>query len=265
MRFDLATLNAILACPQCRAPLALEADADLLCATCNSFHRRLPFTWELIPSRWRNDPAPWAVWDELQQNGVVSYRSDPTRNLGVEKREDYLAFSRFCAFEGLVLDVGCGPQPWPTHFEFHKPGTQFFGVDPLVGDAPADYVQLRALGEWLPFRDRAFDHVSFATSLDHFLDPTLALLDASRVVKRTGTVEVWLGEKQPGAPKPKESPEWYRRLNVPQGAEDPFHLHRPTVDEIRGVAASAGLVLVDEKLHRVDEWRTNGFLRFAPA
>jgi SAM-dependent methyltransferase len=261
-KLSLEELSEILACPVCRGPLE-QREAEARCTACGTTYGRLPYAWDLTPPRDRWSSGDWEAWEQLQQNGDVSYREDPEHNLGVGPREDYLAFSTFAELGGLVLDVGCGPQPWPTHFAHHEPGTRFVGIDPLVGTQDADYTQLRALAEYVPFADGAFDHVVFATSLDHFVDPAVALNEARRVTAPEGTVEVWVGHKRADAPPPAISPEWYRSLVKPRDADDVFHLRRLSEDDSEALFARAGLLIVRAEVHRVDEFRTNRFYKLA--
>jgi len=253
-----------LACPACRTPLPpLEGDA-IACATCGARYRRLPFAWDLTPPRETLTPGQWAVWEQLQANGAVSYEADPEHNLGVGDREDVQGFSRFSALHGDVLDVGCGPQPWPAYFDHHADGTRFVGVDPLVGEREACYERFRALAEHLPFADAGFDVVLFAGTLDHFVDPAVALAEAVRVLRPDGTISVYLGHKREGAPRPAVSHDWYEALEVPDGAEDRFHMERFGPDEAVALFAAAGLELVDQADHRVDDWRSYHFYRLRP-
>ncbi len=258
-------LNRIAACavPTCRAPVVVNGGSSVPCPRCGERYRRLRHVVDFTPSEWRQSAAHAEVWGQLQDNGLVSYTQDPDHNLGVGDRPDYLAFSRFCRFDGLVLDIGCGPQPWPTHFKLHAPGTRFVGVDPLVPDAPASFVRVRGLGEFLPFQDEVFDQVVFATSLDHFLDTRAALREARRVCKPEGYILVFSGEKKPGAPRPAHSPQWYRNLVVPPGAEDPFHFKRFSEAELEQMMQAEGLVVQDHEAHPIDAWRTNHYYRIA--
>ena len=147
----------------------------------------------------------WETWEAIQANGLVGYAEDPEHNIAVGEREDATEFARFCRLEGTVLDVGCGPQRWPSYFRDFAPATRFVGVDPLVsGDA--DYLTLRALAEHLPFADRSFDRVLFATTLDHFVAPERALEEAARVLEPAGIIAAWVGHKLPDAPRPVHSP-----------------------------------------------------------
>ena len=253
-----------LICPNCSAPLPpLDGDA-VDCPSCATTYRRLPFAWDLTPPREALTAGQWAVWEQLQRNGEVSYEADPEHNLGVGAREDVQRFSRFAGLAGTVLDVGCGPQPWPAYFDHHAPGTRFVGVDPLVGERAARYERFRALAEHLPFAAGSFDVVLFAGTLDHFVDPALALAEAERVLRPGGTIAVYLGHKRDGAPKPAVSHAWYEALEVPDGAEDRFHMERFGPDEASALFARAGLAVTDQEDHRIDDWRSYHFYRLAP-
>ncbi len=258
-------LSAILACPVCRAPLALPDAPEARCAECATAYRRLTHAWDLTPPRERWSSDTWKAWEQLQENGDVSYREDPENNLGVGPRDDHLAFSSFAALDGLVLDVGCGPQPWPTNFDRHAPGTRFVGVDPLVGEREAHYTQIRALAEFLPFSDARFDHVVFATSLDHFVDPTQALLEARRVIAPEGSIDIWVGHKRSDAPAPTVSPEWYRGLVKPPEAVDVFHFKRLDAPASEALFACAGLRVARAEARAVDDYRTNHFYKLSPS
>lgn len=257
-------LSAILACPVCRAELELPDAPEARCAQCSTPYRRLAHAWDLTPPRERWSSGTWEAWEHLQENGDVSYREDPEHNLGVGDREDYLAFSDFAELGGRVLDVGCGPQPWPTHFLRHEPDTRFVGVDPLVGDQQARYTQIRALAEYLPFAGDVFDHVVFATSLDHFVDPTEALREARRVVAPDGAIDVWVGHKSADAPVRPDSPAWYRALERPAGADDVFHLKRLDGPASEALFARAGLSVARAHTQQVDEFRENRFYSLVP-
>lgn len=256
-------LDEILACPSCRARLQGHPGQTLTCPGCAATFAPLRFGWDFTDGA-KADDADWQVWEQLQDNGVVSYTEDPEHNLGVGAREDYTEFARFAGFHGLVLDVGCGPQPWPTHFSLHAPGTRFVGVDPLVGEEPAEYTQIRALGERLPFRSGVFDQVAFATSLDHFVDPVAALAEAGRVVRADGSVEVFLGEKSADAPPPSVTHDWYEALSQPPGADDVFHIKRLDAEDARGLFEAARLTVADHRRIEIDKYRSIHFFKLEP-
>ncbi len=227
-----------------------------------TFHNKNGY-WNFIPEKLEELNSPlWKVWNQLQDNGVSSYKNSPTNNLGIGPRKDFMQFAEFCDFQGLVLDVGVGPQKAPTHIEFNtKPNVTFIGLDPLAGEQVRAFSFIQGLGEYLPFKNDLFDQVLFVTSLDHFIDPVVALAEAKRTVKPEGNVFVWLGEKDKNAPKPSVSPDWYKALHIPEGAEDPFHYRRFTVDEFKGFLPKAGLKIDEEKVIEVDQWRKNCFFK----
>jgi SAM-dependent methyltransferase len=219
--------------------------------------------WNFIPNKLEELNSPlWKVWNQLQDNGVSSYKNSPTNNLGVGPRKDFLQFAEFCNFNGLVLDVGVGPQKAPSHIEYNqKADVQFVGIDPLEGHQPRDFAFVQGLGEYLPFKNDLFNQVLFVTSLDHFIDPVIALQEAARVVMPDGDICVWLGEKDKNAPKPATSPDWYKALQIPEGAEDPFHYRRFSVVDFKTFLPKANLTITEEKIIEVDQWRKNCFYR----
>jgi SAM-dependent methyltransferase len=260
----LEDLPRLLACPDCSGSLATSDGGSLRCAGCGRAYPRLASGWDLTPSAERWSSETWRIWEALQANGAVGYREDPERNIAVGEREDASAFAKFCGLHGLVLDIGCGPQPWPAYFSDYAEGTRFVGVDPLVGDTAAGYPQLRALAEYLPFQGRTFDQVLFATTLDHFVHPEAALAEACRVLGEDGTIAAWVGHKDPDAPPPERSPEWYRGLERPEGAEDLFHVKRLDPVESEALFEAAGLCVLEREDIPVDPYRSNHFFKLAP-
>jgi SAM-dependent methyltransferase len=249
-----------LVCPVTREKLTMQNGK--LCSSFGEYTNN-GFFWNFIPGKFAElDNSLWKIWNQLQENGVSSYNNSPTNNLGVGPRKDFLQFAEFCDFNGLVLDVGVGPQKAPTHIEFNKKANvTFVGIDPLKGHQPRDFAFLQGLGEYLPFKDELFDQVLFVTSLDHFIDPVIALKEAKRVVKKDGSICIWLGEKDKNAPKPATSPEWYKTLRIPEGAEDPFHYRRFSLAQFRSFVDDIKLSVKDEEIVVVDQWRKNCFYR----
>ncbi len=263
MKLKITRLNAVLACPCCRASISLPtAGKPVVCQACSEVYAPLPYSWDMIPSKhWQTSSKLWQTWQKLQEHGNIAYKMDPEHNLSVGERDDCKEFATFCNFKGLVLDVGCGPQPWPTYFGNLSTKAAFIGIDPLVGNAIADYVQFKALGEFLPFRANVFDHVVFATFLDHVVEPLKPLLEAKRVCKTNGQINIWIGVKKHGAPRMGSSANWYNQLKKPTLAEDLFHIQRLGIDELFSLLQQSEVKLIDCKEMVVDDYRSNYFIR----
>ncbi len=261
---SLDLLNDVVACPLTKQPIRLSLNQDVSLPEDGRTYVWRNENWELIPEIEDNNPL-WKAWEQLQENGMISYQSDPGNNLAVGKRQDCEKYGQFCQYQGLVLDIGCGPQTWPAYFpQTPSPEQVFIGVDPLIKKSSEQYWQLRALAEYLPLRGNTMDRVLFSTSLDHMVDPVGCLKEAKRVCKPTGTVCVWIGEKKPNTPKPQTSPQWYQDLKKPDGAEDVFHIKRFTAAEIETFFEAAGLSILESEIHPIDEFRTNHFYRLSP-
>lgn len=254
-------------CPVSKKPLQNNGDTLVSQETGSSYDNKAGF-WNFIPKNLEVlNSGIWKVWEQLQDNGVTTYENNPTNNLGVGPRQDYISFGEFCNYTGFVLDIGVGPQEMPTHFEYVKSphAYSFIGLDPLAGQQPRKFPFVQGLGEYLPFKNELFDQVIYATSLDHFISPVETLLEAKRVLKPDGMICIWIGEKDPNTPKPSESPEWYIKLEIPEGAQDPFHFKRFTVNELKEYLQEAGLKIYEEVELKVDEWRKNVFFKLVKA
>lgn len=204
----------------------------------------------------------WDIWKKLQDNGESSYNNDPQHNLGVGRRNDFLEFAEFCKFHGTILDIGVGPQKNPTHLKYSKRKDFFFiGLDPLKGAQPKDYSFVQGLGEYLPFRDELFNQVIYVTSLDHFIDPGITLKEARRVLKKKGQICIFMGIKDKKAPKLTTSPLWYKKIKIPEGADDPFHYRKFNCESIEKVFNKLNLTIIEKSINIVDKWRSNIFYK----
>lgn len=202
----------------------------------------IDFTPRPLPDDDVADRRP--LWEEVERNGLVGYEADPEHNLSVTERAVTTAFGRFADLEGLVLDVGCGPQPQPSYAR-ELDGT-LVGIDPLRGQDQREFEFVQGLGEYLPFRDGVFDRVLFATTLDHMLSPLRALLEARRVTRPEGEIAVWSGDDRTRPGFTGTSAPWYENLSVPEGAEDRFHVARLNRDSVLDLLADAELAVVEE-------------------
>jgi SAM-dependent methyltransferase len=248
------TLEDLLACPVCHAELR-----ELTCTGCGrefALERGVPDLTPVPPPD-AEVQARWSLWEALQANGERAYELDPPSSLSVGEREDASAFAAFARLEGIVLDVGCGPQALPS-YALGMDG-ELVGIDPLVGQQPREFAFVKAIAEYLPFADGTFDRVLFATSLDHVLSPSLTLAEARRVTRPGGAVVVWLGEQARPSLSGRirtaarrlvsgesrstvvETPNATMAFDVPKGAVDAFHVAHPDAATIERWLSAAGL------------------------
>jgi SAM-dependent methyltransferase len=243
-------LAEILACPVCQGELA-----GARCTSCGRIYEEGNFVPHPLPDERLRERA--RLWQKLETNGARAYEIDPPSSLSIGDRRDARLFAEFSHLEGLILDIGCGPQALPSYAE----GTaeRFVGIDPLRGEQPRPFAFAQAIAECLPFRDGVFDRVLFATSIDHLLLPELALAETRRVSKSGGMVCIWLGEANP--PPPPESlserlrqklrlvdittPRVTMRFRVPKGAVDAFHVAHPSAAQVTDWLEGAGLCVVE--------------------
>lgn len=250
----------LLACPQCHGNIRQKENMEFVCEKCcleYSPTNGIPdFSYQKIDY---SSPL-WKTWLQLQDNGVKSYINDPSNNLSVGVRPECIKFMDFCQFNGLVLDVGCGPQSWPAYFSIDQ-NVEYIGVDPIIVDPSEKYLKIKSLAEHLPFQKRSFNNVIFATSLDHIVNPVDALIEAKRVCKEGGSINIWIGEKDDNAPKPSVTNEWYRVLKKPELSEDLFHIKRLFYSDLLNIINEAGLSIYNHKCIPIDEFRRNHFIK----
>jgi SAM-dependent methyltransferase len=243
-------LAGILVCPVCHGELV-----DARCAGCGRNYEGGDF----IPHPLPDGPLRqrWKLWQQVEANGARAYELDPPSSLSVGEREDARLFAEFSHLEGLILDIGCGPQALPSYAEGLAAG--FVGIDPLHGGQPRAFAFAQAIAEYLPFRDSVFDRVLFATTIDHVLAPELALAEARRVSRSGGMVCIWVGEPNPPPPPSGlrerlqrrlgvaqvTTPQATMRFRVPAGAVDAFHLAHPSVEQVENWLERAGLHVVE--------------------
>ncbi len=188
-------LDELLVCPVCHTDLTFDLSGQASQGSCRVCGRRFlsqnnVFDLTPVPPPDSDVAEMWHIWENLQNNGLVAYEQDPEHNLSVGKRQDVKAFAEFCNLSGLTLDIGCGPQSSIPSYA-NAICDRYIGIDPLIGVQPRDFTFVKCIAEYLPFRPATFDHILFATSLDHMLSPKRALQETKRLLKPNGTINIW--------------------------------------------------------------------------
>jgi len=227
-------------------------------------------------------------WSKLQESGKKLYDNFPHLNLSVKGRKDVETFKEFSSFHGKVLDVGCGPII-PAYLQNNKEIEYAIGIDPLVNsykfnkNEPVDL--LKAIGEFMPFKDEIFDIISFATSFDHVIDPNRVLEETRRLLKKDGQAIFWIEGKGPTDeekidskkslgkiksnskikqlakktikvtkkqikmlknPEILDQAKLVNSMQVPVGAVDKFHLRHVQYNEFDQICQSVGFRVVEK-------------------
>ena len=217
----MVSLNDLLVCAVCHCELPLNGakqDRRAECPECGRFYvcsagvynmTPLPLPDEDLKSKWA---APGQM---LQDNGLPFYTRAPELNLSIGAREDAQAFKAFAQSSGLVLDIGCGPQARPSYLPVN---TEVVGIDPLLGYQPREFSFVQGIGEYLPFRDAIFDHILYASSLDHIINPQRSLAEAARCLKPGGHISLWIDGTDSNESAVKRS----RRQDCPRTSKEGF-------------------------------------------
>lgn len=187
---------AKLACPRCRAPLTLESEGALRCASCD---RRFPIE-DGVPILFPEErPADWTISQRELYDGIAPHY-DTTIPAHVaahylHKRVDLVR--TLVAPGAAVLDVGCGTGTLAA--AFRTAGFDAYGVDASTGmlaqlGAAGRGAPVAGFGERLPFGDGAFDLAITVATLHHITDPgriALTIGEMCRVTRSGGMVVVW--------------------------------------------------------------------------
>jgi SAM-dependent methyltransferase len=100
---------------------------------------------------------------------------------------------------GRVLDVACGVFGRPYYLMSYPAGL-ISGLEPLASFETPDFELVRAISEYLPWRDESFSTIISATSLDHCMSLDRSLAEMRRVLRPGGKLLLWI-DSVPGAPR----------------------------------------------------------------
>ena len=167
-------------------------EGDLHCEKCKQtypIHMGIP---DLIPQNMLTS-VEWKMWQDHLE-GFQERREQRIKNpdswvarLGKQSRAKK-SFAKFVGYiEGKVLDLGCGP----GKFRFHLGDKmEYYGLDPVVLPEVEDFPFVRALSEYIPFKDDTFSHLVVIAALDHFRDLDAFFKEATRVLKPAGKLHL---------------------------------------------------------------------------
>lgn len=141
------------------------------------------------------EPNAFDLWWSCFLNGEKEYNRAAESHLSCGTHPGAAKFHTFITplLQGNVLDIGCGPQPFPSYLNnaIDKGEITVFGIDPLFADHPFNFYQ--GFAEFLPWQANCFDVVICATSLDHCLNLSRTLEEINRVLKPGGKLLTWVG------------------------------------------------------------------------
>jgi SAM-dependent methyltransferase len=279
----MVSLNEMLVCPVCHEGLPLNEHKDeqqIECLQCQRSYSLTSGVYNMTPLPLPDEDlrSKWDTWQKLQDNGLLSYTAAPEFNLSIGDRKDAQAFKAFARASGLILDIGCGPQNRPSYL---PENCEVVGMDPLLGQQPRGFSFLQGIGEYLPFRDETFDHILYASSLDHIINPKRSLAEASRCLVPGGHINLWidgLSSDDDSSPQPsgwKRYPllarkglksllrhNWLKqiglsrtlsyidvvsKMKVPEGANDYFHFTHLNAAVVLGWLAALNLTITHQQ------------------
>ena len=152
------------------------------------------------------------LWNILQAKEWAAYKESPVGVFsvdGLRGAEITGEIINNTIPDGICLDVGCGVLETPYYMKVAD-SVEFFGIDPYKEVKRRTFVFKEGYAENLPWEDKFFDGVLFATSLDHVKSPAASISEAHRVLKDDGHLFVWVSlrkndaqfRKWESAPKP---------------------------------------------------------------
>lgn len=274
-------------CIQCGATVAVpsEGEGRAACPSCGFGYQYgknyLKYGFEGL--LFKQFKRRYLLYKVLANNASIAYQSVREGSLSCPERCDVLSFREYILChvrEGRILDVGCGTLDVPGYLDFgQRDRFEFYGIDP-IDDRAFRGTRITGCAEFMPFQDRFFDALVFATSLDHVCSSEQTAREASRVLSEGGKLILWMADvsipwteqirntllrtvqrlRKPVSPwedvfalPPGESMRVgnfvvYPNLAVfqtPKGAVDPFHVSYETPRRVIAVMREAGLALHD--------------------
>jgi SAM-dependent methyltransferase len=177
----------LLACPDCRNPLAFDAVSCECGFAINGrdFRPQNPQPRQstiLIGSSAHGD-----LNDVLVERPKITYTGPRAER---DSSELFSAAERWLKPEARLLDLGCGPRD-------QAPPAAHYGLSYVGIDYSSERADLLADGHAIPFRDGTFDVVLSYAVLEHLYHPFVAVQEVARVLRPGG---VFVGTVSQGEP-----------------------------------------------------------------
>jgi SAM-dependent methyltransferase len=184
-------------------------------------------------------PLNWKMYVDCLGRGADSYKSFPPGSCSTAAHAEADLFRAFLRpyLRGLVLDVGCGPQPLPWYLTGY-PLDLISGIDPISKPDDHAFHFVPGFGESLPWEDEQFDLVISGTTLDHYYLLDVGLREVFRVLRPRGHFAAWIAEF---AGAPPYNP-YDRPLEEPYDPEHLYHIDRAW---LLPLIANAGFVTTE--------------------
>jgi len=187
-------------------------------------------------------PVLYPAWQATFINAYVCGEISPKRSYSLSGRQDvenFAAFIKPTIAHKFVIDIGGGPT---AAAYLIRPNGATHIIDPLLGTGVAEDIRTDAT---------QYDVCIFATSLDHLCHVHAGLLEASRVLKRSGKIIVWSNkEAPPRNPCVEVDGVWYY---APPGASDPFHYRQLGMYDVQKEMSNVGFYLTRHQCEEPDQ------------
>jgi SAM-dependent methyltransferase len=135
----------------------------------------------------------WKDWSEKQAN-FLQWRNKKRKQRDKRSwtvfKEQFLKMAPVLHSNSTVLDVGCAKGGFLKEV-VNRCGCYGVGVDPYP--IKADFPVVKAVAEYLPFRNGCFDLIFTTSSLDHFQNPESFISEVDLLLQENGYLMVMQG------------------------------------------------------------------------
>lgn len=135
----------------------------------------------------------WKDWSEKQAN-FLQWRNEKRKQRDKRSwtvfKEQFLKMVPVLHSNSIVLDVGCANGAFLKEV-LKRCGCHGVGVDP--SPMKTDFPVVKAVAEYLPFRNCCFDLIFTASSLDHFQNPESFISEVDLLLREDGYLMVMQG------------------------------------------------------------------------